>query len=168
MENKSKFGLTAGLMGALVYLIGGQNSIALVVLFIAIALWEENEFVKVCVKRVAVLFLAYEILTSIISGISSIIGLFKYLAIFGKINTVISVAYTVILIVLALKSLINPTVSESILDTKAVDTVANVVSNVAAKVPSKPATKTCDKCGKTVDANATFCVYCGNKFEKAE
>lgn len=165
MENKSRFGLAAGLMGALVYLIGGNNALALVVLFIAIALWEENEFVKVCVKRVATLYLAYVVLKTIISVISSTVGVFGgYWAFLGKISSIIGIAYDVIIILLALKSLISPTVTESILDSKGVDAVTNMVSNVAAKVPTKEE-KVCDKCGKTVDAKATFCVHCGNKFE---
>lgn len=166
MENKSKFGLAAGLMGALVYLIGGNSALALVVLFIAIALWEENEFVKVCVKRVAVLYLAYVVITNVLSIFSSIVGLFgAYWSFIGKISSIVGIAYDVLIIFFALQSLINPTVTESILDNKAVDKVTNMVSNVAAKVPAKADEKVCDKCGKTVDAKATFCVHCGNKFE---
>lgn len=166
MENKSKFGLTAGLMGALVYLIGGFNSTALVILFVAIALWEENEFVKVCAKRVAVLFLAYQILDYAITGLRNLFGIISsglFSTLLNKIDSIVYVAYIVLIIFYALKALINPVVTESILDKKAVDKVTDVVSNVATNVSAKMGTKTCPKCGKTVSNEAGFCTGCGEK-----
>lgn len=178
MENKSKFGLAAGLTGSLVYLIGGFNSTGLLILFIAIALWEENEFVKVSVKRVAVLFLGYTVLTHALSLLYMIINLFfnggLFNKIYNKVDTVVDIAYYVIIIFLALKSLVKPVVETSVLDGQAVDAVANAVNNVANSVAASNAkaaanVKVCPKCGKEVDANATFCTGCGAKFEeKAE
>lgn len=173
MENKSKFGLSAAVMGALVYLAGGFSAVALIVLLVAVTLYEENEFVKVCAKRVAVLYIAYNAvslaLTAIATLFSTIFGYGNFLyEIFDKIDSFVYIAYIVIIILMAVKALINPKVEESILDAKAIDKVTDVVSNVASNVSAKKAApkKTCPKCGKEVPAENKFCPGCGEKMEE--
>lgn len=176
MENKSKFGLSAAVMGALVYLAGGFSALALIVLLIAITLYEENEFVKVCVKRAAVIFIAYTAVDYVLIAVSRLFSTFfgysNFLyKLFDIIDSCVYIAYIVIVILMAVKALINPKVEESILDAKAIDKVTDVVSNVASNVSSKMAApkKACPKCGKEVPADNMFCPSCGEKIEeKAE
>ena len=127
---KTKLGISVGLLGAAVYLSGMVNIIALVILAGYVLLMEENEWLrKAAVKAVAIV-LAFVVLNGCLGLIDSVLGVINYMiGWFGilftlqiplNIGTIISYALgfaeNALLILLGISSLSQGSVKVEIID----------------------------------------------------
>lgn len=167
MTNKSKFGLSAGLMGAFVYLVGGFSITGLVLLLIAVAMWEENEFVKVCAGRVAFIYLAYNLVEDAFSVLHSFLMKLSFIGtssvgiFLANMNSAVWswlwIAYRAFIIVLAFLAIFKPEAKLNFID--------NLMAKLSKEAVVKISGKKCPECGKEVAENTAFCTGCGHKFE---
>ena len=149
-NKKTKLGIPNGLLAAFIFVGGMWSSVVLVAFLIYTAFMEDDEFVKVSARRAAIITFGYEAVSYALGLFTRIPNIFTYDlgaygTVFSKINTVLDIAFTVIMLFFAVTSLINQDVKSSVVDKAA-----------AAK-------KVCPKCGNTVAANAAFCNKCGEK-----
>ena len=149
-NKKTKLGIPNGLLAAFIFVGGMWSSVVLVAFLIYTAFMEDDEFVKVSARRAAIITFGYEALTYALGLFTRIPYIFTndlggYGTAFGKIDSVIDIAYTVIMLFFAVMALLNQDVKKTVVDV------------------DKPSKKICPKCGNEVPANAAFCNKCGEK-----
>lgn len=149
-NKKTKLGIPNGLLAAFIFVGGMWSSVVLVAFLIYTAFMEDDEFVKVSARRAAIITFGYEAVSYALGLFTRIPYIFTndlggYATVFGKIDSVLDIAFTVIMLFFAVTALLNQDVKSSVVDKAA-----------AAK-------KVCPKCGNTVAANAAFCNKCGEK-----
>jgi len=155
-------------LGAFVYLVGGFSLTGLVLLLIAVAVWEENEFVKVCAGRVAFIYLVYNICEDAFGVLHSLLMKIGFIATSG-VGTFLTnmhssvwawlwILYRAFIVVLAILAIVKPEAKLTFID----NFVDKLTKTAVAKAKGG---KTCPDCGKAVADDAAFCTGCGHKFE---
>ena len=169
---KTKLGISVGLMGAAVYLsalFGGYTPLFLMAGYIL--LFEENSWLKKSAIKAAIIVFSFALLSALIGFIPGAIGLIDdLLKIFNNnfslpvitrivtlTNTVLSLAQKIILIVLAIKALTQGSLPIGFADNL-------VAKHTDGGSPMADGT-VCSSCGMVMPRNTAFCVKCGNKID---
>lgn len=187
---KTKLGISVGFLAALTYFMGffsGYTVLLLVVGYILIA--EEDKWLRASAAKAVAVCVSFSLLSAfvnflpdlmnLVDDICTIFGGHFYIAVIGNlvsfIQTVLSLAEKVILLVLGLMAFQQKTIR--------IDFLERLVSGepkpapqyvpqqyvpqqpVAPQAPqapqAQPGMKICPHCGKQITADATFCPFCG-------
>ena len=166
---KTRLGISVGLMGAAVYLValfGGYIPLILVAGYIL--LFEENQWLKRSAIKAAVIVFALALLTALIGFIpnaTELIG--NIFSVFNRtlhipvlpgiislINTIIFIVQKVLLIFLAIRALTQSNVP--------IDFVDQTI-NKHMEAPVANTGMPCSRCGTVMAPEKTFCSNCGNR-----
>lgn len=128
---KTKLGISVGLMGFILFLsVGFGGYIPMLIIGGYILFFENNEWLKKAAIKAVVLLVGFSLISGLVGLIPSVVTFINEIftafnsyfslnivtGLFGAVSTVVSVAKTVLFILLAIKALTQGTVRISIVD----------------------------------------------------
>lgn len=173
---KTKLGISAGLLGAVIYLSGLFSGYTVLTLLVGyVLLFEESEWLKRTAVKAYTVCICFSLLSALVGFIPNTINLIDAIAtvfngafyigfvsnLVDLAQVILSIAEKVLLIVLAYKALNQQTIKINAVD-KLIDNGYGP-SNDDGQGTDADEGKFCTNCGAKIPGSATFCPHCGNK-----
>lgn len=170
---KTKLGISVGLLGAAVFFSGLFGGLWVAVLLGGyILLFEENEWLKRSAVKAVALMLSFSLLTALVSLLPDIIDLIRHIVnVFGGdftvpiINKIVTVLHNVIsltriilFLILGFKALRQGTIVLLV-----VDKLINKYMTGSSAHRDIVQNRKCPNCGAEITDNMAFCNICGTK-----
>lgn len=173
--NKTKLGFTNSFLAAIIFISGITTPLLMFGLIIYVLVFEEDNYVKISAKRAATIYAVFAIISGIWSVVDDLIRLLmselgNYLAIYNKINMVITLLEAGSFIIMAFRAYTNQSVTtdgnqiDKVLDGVATSKVI-VTQAVDSSLKQEEEYTYCSNCGSKMLKTDVFCNNCGRRRE---